>query len=559
MRKGFTLLEILLVVGAIAVLASVVIVAINPGKQLAAARNTTRQIDVHTIADALYQFTLDHDGAVPIGLTSTSLQMLGTDASGCSLACGAINTGGSGGTPAGTFTATDNQSIQFSAGNFSGTAYDTPNAAVQLNPGTLSGNFTSAVKDAGIPDTVWNTIAWAPNWPSYKELPNNAGTETGYANGNANMAGNVGLWHLNETGSATSFIDNSGNNNQGTCQGNSCPALGVVGKLNTAANFDGNSVITIPNSTSINVKGDISLEAWIKPSALGGVQNIISQWQNIVTQDHYILALSDKAVVMAVADGKIGESGLTSNTQLNNNTWYHIVGIWKTNRQYNVYINGVLDSTGTQTGNGSNQISTLPVNIGRQTSNGSLKRAFVGAIDEVSVYSRELTPSEILAHYRRGATRLKLQVRSCSDSACAGQNFVGPGGDASTFFTELSNNTLNPPSLTLTNVTNGRYIQYKASLDRDNATINSGLQSITLAGTTPAVVGSGSASTTAQTTANACLDLGTSLTDYIASMPFDPKFGSTAKSYYATKLLAKGRILVASCGAEQGAVVSVTR
>ncbi len=58
-KKGFTLLEILLVVGIIAILAGIVIIAINPSKQLADARNAQRKSDVRAISDAIYQYTLD--------------------------------------------------------------------------------------------------------------------------------------------------------------------------------------------------------------------------------------------------------------------------------------------------------------------------------------------------------------------------------------------------------------------------------------------------------------------------------------------------------------------
>jgi type IV pilus assembly protein PilA len=71
-KKAFTLLEILLVVAAIAILAGIVILAVNPTKQLGDTRNSQRRIDVNTILNAVYQYAIDNNGTLPAAIQSTT-------------------------------------------------------------------------------------------------------------------------------------------------------------------------------------------------------------------------------------------------------------------------------------------------------------------------------------------------------------------------------------------------------------------------------------------------------------------------------------------------------
>ena len=72
-HKGFTLIEILIVIGIIAILATIVIIAINPSRQFAQARNTQRTSNVTTILNAIGQRIADNKGIFP---TTTDCEAL---------------------------------------------------------------------------------------------------------------------------------------------------------------------------------------------------------------------------------------------------------------------------------------------------------------------------------------------------------------------------------------------------------------------------------------------------------------------------------------------------
>ena len=89
-KKGFTLIEILLVVAAIAILSSIVIVAINPGRQLATVRDTERSAEANAILNGVSQYILDGNSVslIPTGVcdptgATTTQEVCLQDAASC--------------------------------------------------------------------------------------------------------------------------------------------------------------------------------------------------------------------------------------------------------------------------------------------------------------------------------------------------------------------------------------------------------------------------------------------------------------------------------------------
>ncbi len=98
LKKGFTLVELIIVIAIIAILAGAIFVAIDPARRLHEARNARRSGDIATILDSIKKYQADNEGAHYSTINSLAFDtyyQIGTAASACAITCGLNNTNGS--------------------------------------------------------------------------------------------------------------------------------------------------------------------------------------------------------------------------------------------------------------------------------------------------------------------------------------------------------------------------------------------------------------------------------------------------------------------------------
>lgn len=82
-QRGFTLIELLVVIGIIGILAAVVLVAVNPSRQFASARDTQRRADIYALTNAIYQYAAENNGNLPTVITTNTNSVVGTSCGNC--------------------------------------------------------------------------------------------------------------------------------------------------------------------------------------------------------------------------------------------------------------------------------------------------------------------------------------------------------------------------------------------------------------------------------------------------------------------------------------------
>jgi prepilin-type N-terminal cleavage/methylation domain-containing protein len=90
MKKGFTLIELIIVIAVIAILAAAIFVAIDPARRLHEARNARRWSDIATILDAVKGYQADNEGTHYYkieGMETDEYYLIGTSTDFCDITC----------------------------------------------------------------------------------------------------------------------------------------------------------------------------------------------------------------------------------------------------------------------------------------------------------------------------------------------------------------------------------------------------------------------------------------------------------------------------------------
>jgi hypothetical protein len=225
-----------------------------------------------------------------------------------------------------------------------------------------------------------------------------------------NNLGLVGYWSFNE-GTSTTATDFSGNRNTGTLttNGGSLPTWtnGKLGKALSIASVD-QSYVNVSSNNTLTISGSHTISAWVRPTAIpsSGEFSTIAGKYGTLNNVNYALFLDNAALSAGDGIGFIFYNDGTCWAKFSSTPqigrWYHLVGVFDTNATtMTLYVNGVQQA---QSGTCSLPTGTGEFWIGRDR--GTSLGYWDGTIDEVRVYNRALSASEVAKLYQSGALKI---------------------------------------------------------------------------------------------------------------------------------------------------------
>src|SRR3990167_4581919 len=190
--------------------------------------------------------------------------------------------------------------------------------------------------------------------------------------------------------------------NTGTLTGMSRSTSPAIGKVGQGMYFDGsNDYVDAGNNASLALLGSMTISAWIKSNTNVVYRGIVSKHTYWATP--YEFKLFENKLMNYSGDDDGGCMNNTASTNsISFNQWQHVVFVRNSSSGLETfYINTVQDSGGWQS-SGCIVDEGAVVTIG----NADGGNFFNGSIDEVRVYNRALSQSEITELYNQGQVKI---------------------------------------------------------------------------------------------------------------------------------------------------------
>jgi type II secretory pathway pseudopilin PulG len=390
-KDSFTLVELLVVIGILAILTAAVVVILNPAELLKQSRDSKRTTDLANLNNAI-KLLLTQNPDVNLGSASTVYLSLADPSSTCgSYSLPALSSG---------WKYHCSASADYQKADGSGwmpVSFAAAGAAASLSslPVDPQNSATGGLYYTYVPGGSWALTALMESEKGAKAAISDGGMMPGVLERGTDLSltpglrdrGLVGYWPLDES-SGTLTADRSGNGNTGTLMNGPVWQGSASCKVGGCLNFDGgNDYVDVGASPSL-LSQDMTIAAWVKPASIlqwAGVLSNMRGWGTgfslQVGTDNRIAAMTSGIYVTSIQTPSAG-------------TWYHIVATHSASNTVKLYVNGALEKESTKTVSFDADAKTY---IGVFYTSPSL--SFYGNIDDVRIYNRVLSADEVQAIY----------------------------------------------------------------------------------------------------------------------------------------------------------------
>jgi glucose/arabinose dehydrogenase len=316
--------------------------------------------------------------------------------------------------------------------------------------------------------------------------------------------GLVGHWRFDEGGGVSS-IDASGNNNTATLVN----AGWSQGRAGASVNFNGSgdSHARINGSASLNsISGQVTVSAWTyKHTNRPSWSTVASRQLGALRDNQWYLSFLDGRPAFGLNAVGSGDQNIASPNISPLQAWVHIAGTYD-GAALRIYVNGVL--AGSRPKSGLIRVDGNPLLVAANQNDNLIDLLFNGRVDELRLYNRALSDSEIFALFNDGAPPSNVPPSVSLTGPANGATYTAPAAitfsanasdpDGSIQRVEFYNGATKvgedisaPYTYNWTNVPAGNYQLSARAFDSGGASASSASVTVTVGAPAPADVRNG--------------------------------------------------------------------